>query len=146
MVIDSSAVLAILLDEPERRRFNIAIERDPFRLISAASVLKCALLLESQRGETAGRELDLLLNRAQVEIVPVDAGGAEQARATWRRFGRGRHPAALDVSDCISYGLSITSREPLLFKGTGFAQTRIRAVNTTIAPGDRDFLAADFFA
>ena len=96
MVLDSSAVLAILLDEPERPRFTLAIERDPRRLISAASLLESALVLEARLGESAGRELDLLLHRANVQIVAVDSDQVEIARSAWRRFGKGRHPAGLN--------------------------------------------------
>ena len=72
MVLDSSAVLAVLFDEPERRAFTPSIERDPRRLMSAANVLESALVAETRRGEPAGRELDLRLHRADVLLVPVD--------------------------------------------------------------------------
>jgi ribonuclease VapC len=129
MVIDTSAVLAILFDEPERRAFTLAIERDPRRLMSAGNLLESALVAESRRGEAAGRELDLLLHRASVQVVPVDAEQVELARSAWRRFGKGRHPAGLNCGDCFAYALAGTSGEPLLFKGTDFPRTDIAAVN-----------------
>jgi ribonuclease VapC len=125
MVLDSSAVIAILFDEPERRAFTLAIERDPRRLISASNLLECALLTEARRGEAAGRELDLLLHRADVHAVPVDAEQVELARSAWRRFGKGRHPAALNFGDCFAYALSAATGEPLLFKGEDFARTDV---------------------
>jgi ribonuclease VapC len=134
MVLDSSAVLAVLFDEPERRSFTQAIERDPRRMMSAANVLESALLVEARRGESAGRELDLLLHRASVQIVAVDADQIEVARAAWRRFGKGRHPAALNFGDCFAYALAASSGEPLLFKGRDFARTDLVAVQLT-APG-----------
>jgi ribonuclease VapC len=125
MVLDSSAIIAILFDEPERRMFTLAIERDPRRLISAGNLLECALLTEARKGEAAGRELDLLLHRAGVQTVPVDADQVELARSAWRRFGKGRHPAALNFGDCCAYALSATSGEALLFKGEDFARTDV---------------------
>ena len=128
MVLDSSAVLAVLFDEPERRAFTLSIERDPRRLMSAANVLESALVAEVRRGEPAGRELDLLLHRADVLLVPVDADQVELARSAWRRFGKGRHPAGLNFGDCFAYALAAASGEPLLFKGEDFARTDIAAV------------------
>jgi ribonuclease VapC len=125
MVLDSSAVVAILFDEPERHAFTRAIERDLRRLISAGNLLECALLVEARRGEAAGRELDLLLHRAVVQTVPVDADQIQLARSAWRRFGKGRHPAGLNFGDCFAYALSAASGEPLLFKGEDFARTDV---------------------
>jgi ribonuclease VapC len=131
MVLASSAVLAVLFDEPERRSFTRAIEHDPQRMMSAANVLESGLLVEARRGEAAGRELDLLLHRASVRIVPVDADQVEIARAAWRRFGKGRHPAALNFGDCFAYALAKSHDEPLLFKGGDFARTDLTAVEDT---------------
>jgi ribonuclease VapC len=128
MVIDSSALVAILFDEPERRAFTTAIERDQRRLISAANLLESALIAEARRGEAAGRELDLLLHRAAVETVAVDAEQVELARSAWRRYGKGRHPAGLNFGDCFAYALARSSAEPLLFKGEDFARTDVVAV------------------
>jgi ribonuclease VapC len=127
MVLDSSAVVAILFDEPQRSAFTRAIEREPRRLISAANMLESALIVEASRGETAGRELDLLLHRASVEVVPVDADQVETARAAWRRYGKGRHPAGLNFGDCFAYALATASGMPLLFKGEDFSRTDVQA-------------------
>lgn len=125
MVIDTSAVLAIFLDEPERRQFIDAILQAGRRQISAATVLETGIVLESKRGESAGREFDLFVVRANLEIVPVDAEQVEAARSAWRRFGKGRHGAALNFGDCFTYGLAKLSGEPVLAKGSDFASTDI---------------------
>ncbi len=127
MVLDTSAVVAILFDEPERRAFTEAIEAEPRRLISAASVLESALLVEARRGEMGGRELDLFIHRAGISTVPVDADQVEIARRAWRRYGKGRHRAALDFGDCFAYALAAASGEALLFKGEDFARTDLVA-------------------
>lgn len=123
MVLDASALLAILLDEPERRSFTTAIEAAPRRIISAASLLECALVVEARRGEPAGRELDLLIHRGGVAVVAVDADQVDVARSAWRRYGKGRHPAGLNFGDCFAYALASVTGEPLLFRGDDFAQT-----------------------
>jgi len=123
MVVDTSALAAILFDEPERRWFNERIEADPTRLISAATLLESGIVIEGRSGEAGGRELDLLVHRAGFEIVPVDADQVEIARAAYRRFGRGNHPAALNFGDCFAYALAKSTGEPLLFKGDDFART-----------------------
>jgi ribonuclease VapC len=125
VVIDTSALLAILLDEPERRDFVERIEADATRLISAATLLETALVIESRRGEAAGRELDLLIHRAQIRIVPSDAEQTEVARIAWRKYGKGRHVARLNYGDCFSYALAMVSGEPLLSKGEDFGQTDV---------------------
>ena len=127
MVIDTSALVAILLDEPERRAFNEKIEADPRRLLSAVTFVEAALVIEARVGEAGGRELDLFLHRAGVETVPVDADQAEIARRAFRRYGPGRHPAGLNFGDCFAYALVKTTGEPLLFKGDDFGRTDIVA-------------------
>jgi ribonuclease VapC len=128
MVLDSSAILAVLFDEPQRRAFTLSIERDPRRLMSAGNVLESAMVAEARRGESAGRELDLLLHRAEVDVVPVDSEQVQLARSAWRRYGKGRHPAGLNFGDCFAYALAATSGEPLLFAGEDFRRTDIAAV------------------
>ena len=120
MVLDTSAVVAILFDEPERRAFTEAIANDPVRVISAANLLEAAMLVEARRGEPAGRELDLLLHCAGVNTVAVDAEQVEMARRAWRRYGKGNDPAGLNFGDCFAYALARCRGEPLLFKGNDF--------------------------
>lgn len=93
--------------------------------MSAATILETGIVLESRLGDAAGREFDLFVIRAKLEIVPVDAEQAELARSAWRRYGKGRHPAALNYGDCFAYALSKWKGEPLLAKGTDFGSTDV---------------------
>ncbi len=127
MVIDTSAIVAIALDEPEAPEFERRIADASVRLISAATLLEAAMVIETRLGEAGGGELDLWLHKAGVEIVAVDAELADQARRAWRRFGKGRHPAGLNFGDCFSYALAALTQEPLLFKGRDFSKTDVRA-------------------
>jgi len=126
MVLDTSAVLAIFLAEPERQSFLQALAEADLRLISAASVLESAIVLEAKRGESAGREFDLFLHTADIHVVPVDSEQIDSARLAWRRYGKGRHRAALNFGDCLSYALAQTSGEPLLAKGNDFRRTDLK--------------------
>ena len=125
MVLDTSALLAILFDEPERRSFNEKIEADPVRLMSAATYVEAALVIESRFGEAGGREFDLFFHRTGTRIVPVDPDQAEIARTALRKFGRGKHPAGLNYGDAFAYALALTTGEPLLFKGSDFSLTDV---------------------
>lgn len=102
MVIDTSALIAYLEQEPEAPRIEAALLGASQLLISVASVVEVGIVVESRRGEPAGRELDLLLHRLGVKIVPMSEAHAELARSAWRRFGKGRHPAGLNFSDCFA--------------------------------------------
>ncbi len=126
MVIDTSALVAILFDEPDRRDFTQAIAAAPVRVVSAATLVEAGIVVEARIGDAGGRELDLLLHRADVEVLPVDEAHAELARSAWRRFGTGRHPAGLNYGDCFSYALAVQRDEPLLFKGDDFGATDVR--------------------
>jgi ribonuclease VapC len=126
MVIDSSAIFAIFFHEQDARTFRERIAVDPIRLISAATVVEAAMVIEARFGEAGGAELDLWLHKADVEIVAVTADHADQARRAWRRYGKGRHPAGLNFGDCFSYALAALTQEPLLFKGEDFSKTDIR--------------------
>ena len=125
MVIDTSALLVLLGNEAEAERFREALAADSVRLVSAATVLEATLVVESRWGDAGGRELDHLLVKADVEVVPVDLDQLATARDGWRRYGRGRHEAALNFGDCFSYALASTSGEPLLFTGTDFSRTDV---------------------
>jgi len=128
MVIDSSVLLAILFDEPGAADFELAIEKDPVRLVSAGSLLEAGLVVEARLAEAGARELDLLMYKARIEIVAVDEAQVEVGRRGFRRFGKGRHPAALNFGDCFAYALSKTSGEPLLFKGEDFSKSDVTPV------------------
>lgn len=129
MVIETSALVAMLTDEPEAQRFEAAVEADPVRLMSTASYLEAAIVVEQRFGEPGGRELDLWLHRAGVDLVGVDAEQADIARSAYRRFGKGRNRAGLNYGDCFAYALAKVSGEPLLYKGDDFAHTDIGAVD-----------------
>jgi ribonuclease VapC len=128
MVLDSSALLAILLNEPDAQPIRMAFDHDEVRLLSAATLLEVAIVIEARKGETGGRDLDLLISKSKTEIVPVDEHQADEARRAWRRFGRGHHAAGLNYGDLFAYALSRTSGEPLLFKGEDFARTDVARV------------------
>jgi ribonuclease VapC len=128
MVIETSALVAMLTDEPDAQRFEAAVEADPVRLMSTASYLEAAIVIEQRFGEPGGRELDLWLHRADVDLVSVDAEQAEVARSAYRRFGKGRNRAGLNYGDCFAYALAKVSGEPLLYKGDDFANTDIGVV------------------
>lgn len=125
MVIDTSAIASIFFGEPDRDRFLQAILASARRLISAATVVECGIVLEGRLGESGGGEFDLFLVRSQLEVVAVDLEQAELARMAWRKFGKGRHAAGLNFGDCFSYALAKSSGGPLLAKGTDFAATDI---------------------
>ena len=127
MIVDSSAVLAILFNEPDSRRHAEAImQASPCRM-SVANALEAAIVLESRGGFAAGRELDALLQKAKIELMPITVEQLEVARAAWRRYGKGNHPAALNFGDCFAYALAKSEGEPLLFKGEDFPRTDIEA-------------------
>ena len=125
MVLDSSAVLAILQNEPERRTFNEAIETAEMRTISTASFVESSMIIESRYGADGVRDLDLFIAKAQITLVPVDIEQAHIARQAFRQYGKGRHPAGLNFGDCFSYALARSRTEPLLFKGDDFTQCDI---------------------
>lgn len=117
MVIDTSAIVAIALNEADAAEFEQRIADDPIRLISTATVLEAASVLETRLGDAGGREFDLWLLKVGAEVVAVDAEQTDAARRAWRRYGKGRHPAALNYGDCFAYALALIRGEPLLFKG-----------------------------
>jgi ribonuclease VapC len=125
MVIDSSALLAILFGEREKRRFNEMIEADAVRMMSAASYLESAIMIDDRLGAEGARDFKLFLAEADIAIEPVTLEQAELARDAYRRFGKGNHVAALNFGDCFTYALAKATGEPLLFKGSDFSQTDI---------------------
>jgi ribonuclease VapC len=125
MVLDTSAIAAIFFLEPERDAFLEAIASAETRLISAATLLETGIVVEGRQGDAGGREFDLFVVRAGLEIIAVDAEQSELARLAWRKYGKGRHPAALNFCDCFSYALAKSTGEPLLAKGTDFTLTDV---------------------
>jgi ribonuclease VapC len=127
MVVDTSALVALLNMEPESARLAAALESDAVRLVSAATVVESSLVIESRYGSAGGRELDLLIAKAGLSVESVTREQADVAREAWRRYGKGRHSAGLNFGDCFSYSLAKVTGEPLLFKGNGFTHTDLSA-------------------
>ena len=130
MVIDTSVILAFLFLEPDWEQFSEAIQSDNIRLISAASVLEASLVTAARLGPDSLDELDLLLVRLGAQIVPFGTQELASARNALLKYGKGRHPAALNFGDCFSYALAATTGQPLLFKGNDFSQTDIETFRT----------------
>lgn len=122
IVVDTSALVAIVLGEPELERFSAILSRGP-AAASAAAVTEAAMVLHARQGADAVQDLRLLVTRADIDVRPVDAELAWAAHAAWERFGKGRHPAGLNFGDCFSYALARQLGVPLLFKGDDFSQT-----------------------
>lgn len=125
MVIDTSALVAILQDEPERRGFIEAIEASSVRLMSAATLVEISIVVECRYGAEGVRDLDLFVAAAAIEIAPVDQEQAGVARQAFARFGKGRHPAGLNYGDCFAYALATVTGEPLLYKRDDFSRTDV---------------------
>ena len=128
MIVDSSALLAVLYREPDAEHYETAIAATPDCRMSVANVLEASIILEGRGGTAAGHELDVFLKDAAIELVPVTVAHMEAARRAWRRFGKGNHPAALNFGDCFAYALADVMDEPLLFKGEDFARTDVETV------------------
>lgn len=110
----------------------MAIGRDQICLISAASILESAIVLEARRGAGGGRILDDFLAELPIEVMPVDLDQLDWARRAFETYGRGRHPAKLNFGDCFSYALAKTTGESLLYKGADFAQTDLKSAGILI--------------
>ena len=123
MVIDSSALCAILLKEPERDAFVAALALAEVRLVGVPNALEAAIVLLARKGPAGVRELDLLMHSAQVDLVPFNGDHLVLAREAYERYGKGRHAAQLNFGDCCAYATARLAGEPLLFKGDDFTQT-----------------------
>jgi ribonuclease VapC len=129
MVIDSSALLAILLKEPEKDRFVEAIALAPTRQVSAGTWFETGILAQSRQGDVGTEDIDRFIEGTRIRIVPFDLEQAQIAREAYRQFGKGNHRAGLNFGDCFAYALAKANDETLLFKGADFARTDIeRAV------------------
>lgn len=127
MIVDSSALLAILQDEPERRAMIEALESADRRCLSVVNLVEASIVIETRRGPTAARLLDTLVERAGIEVIGVDLEQGELARRAFARYGKGRHAAGLNFGDCFAYALAQAFGESLLFKGNDFSQTDVVA-------------------
>jgi ribonuclease VapC len=129
MVVDTSALLAILNDEPERRAFNEAIEAAESVSLSAATLVETSIVIEARFGAEGVRDLDHFLSLAAIKVREVDADQAYVARRAFTEFGKGRHSAGLNYGDCFSYALAKVRGERLLFKGNDFSKTDIESAS-----------------
>lgn len=128
MILDTSAIVAILHDEPDGPTMQDALVGSDATAVSAATLVELGMVMEGRRGPTEiWTRVEELLHDAEVEIVPFTAEHAALAREGWRRYGKGRHPAGLNLGDCFAYALAKSRNEPLLFKGDDFAQTDVKA-------------------
>ncbi len=135
MIIDTSAVLAILFGEADAVRYEDTIAAAWPRRMSAVALLEVAMVVEGRGGAAAGQVLDTFLEKASVEFVAVTAEHAVAARRAWQRFGKGNHPAALNFGDCFAYALAELTGEPLLFKGSDFARTDVTSALPPLGEG-----------
>jgi ribonuclease VapC len=128
MVIDSSAIIAILQNEPGAEKLIDALLDAAVRRVSAANLLEAAIVMQARYGDAGEREVDVLLQRLGIDVVPVTPQHAEIARSAYRRYGKGRHPAGLNFGDCFAYALSKAMGESLLFVSEDFGRTDVQRV------------------
>lgn len=129
MVIDTSAVIAILQKEDEAQRFAELIAADRYRLMSAVSYLESAIVIGSRYGATGREQLDALIQAHEIAIIPFSQTQSEAAKTAYFTYGKGHHPAKLNMGDCCSYALAKVTGQPLLFKGNDFSQTDLSSAN-----------------
>lgn len=127
MIVDASALLAILLDEPEAAPFIRAIDAAASPTMSAVNWLEAAIRIDAGGDLVAVQEFEAFLQAARIEVVPVSVSQARGARLAYARYGKGRHPAGLNFGDCFAYALAKEAGQPLLFKGQDFSRTDIAA-------------------
>lgn len=125
MIVDSSALIAILQKEPEALRLTTAIATSPVCRLPASCLLEASIIMLSRRDVDGPRDLDLFVARRRMEISPFTESQAVLAREAFKHFGKGRHPAQLNFGDCMAYALAKETGDELLFKGADFALTDI---------------------
>jgi ribonuclease VapC len=125
MIIDTSALVAVLDQEPEAPRIVRTLASAPERILSVANLVEVGIVMQARRGDDGARDLDLLLAKLRVDIAAVTANQADIARKAFRRYGRGRYAANLNFGDCFAYALAKDTSAPLLFKGDDFGQTDV---------------------
>jgi len=127
VILDSSAIVAILFGEAEAPRFAAAMRNADELVMAAPNLVETAFVSEGRVGAEMGQRLDELIKASGVQIIPFTAEHAALARDAWRRYGRGRHPAGLNLGDCFAYALAKARNQPLLYKGDDFAHTDVKA-------------------
>jgi ribonuclease VapC len=126
MIVDTSAILAVLFAEPDAERFARSISDEPICRMSVATFVEISIVVETQAGDAGSRQWDQFFRRAGITLEPVTEEQAYAARQAWSDFGKGRSRAKLNFGDCFSYALAKTLGEPLLFKGDDFSQTDVK--------------------
>lgn len=126
MIVDTSALVAVVKGEPEAAIYLTRLLDQPVK-VSAVTAFEFGMVVDGWKDEQSSRDADLLLLSIEAEIVVVDEGLAQAARAAYRRFGKGNHPARLNFGDCFAYALARETGEPLLFKGDDFGRTDVRS-------------------
>lgn len=130
MVLDTSALVAILLAEPEATAMLRAVARDDVRLVGAPTLVEAAAVMHARKGSGGGVALDALLERMSIRVVEMSVAAARLARLAYVRYGKGvGDPGVLNYGDCLAYGVTMAEREPLLFKGDDFRQTDVEVVS-----------------
>ena len=127
MIVDTSALMAIILGEPDAERVLARMTDVGELAVSAASRVEAAIVAEAKGGPEAAEDLQALLADLECPVLPFDEEQAVVAAQAWHRFGKGRHPAGLNLGDCYAYAAAKVSGRPLLFKGQDFAQTDVAA-------------------
>jgi ribonuclease VapC len=125
MIVDSSAVIAVLRDEPEASALAGAMDRAPACRISAVGYVEAAVVIDASRSPISSRRFDDFFREIEIQIESVTPEQARIAREAYRDFGKGSHPAGLNFGDCFAYALAKVAREPLLFKGDDFRLTDV---------------------
>jgi ribonuclease VapC len=125
MVLDTSAIIAILRDEPDAGVYREAIERAEDLRIGAPTLVECEIVARQALGDDGSTDLDNFIAALDVRVEPFGQREANYARYAYRHFGKGRHPAGLNFGDCLTYATAVAQNEPLLFKGDDFARTNI---------------------
>lgn len=129
MVLDTSAVIAILQNEPDSDALVAAMANADIIRISAASIVDAGIIIHARFGDAGEMELDQFIHRLGISVIPVTPEQADIARTAYRKFGKGQDPAGLNFGDCFSYALSTSLHEPLLFTGNDFSKTDLQVVD-----------------
>lgn len=127
MIVDASAVLAVLFDEPEKAEFRDLLLMTPELAMSPVNYLEASIRADDRKHPAKGLQLDALLDGFGIQIVAITEDQAKHAREAYRQFGKGNHPAKLNLGDCFAYALAKARGEPLLFKGDDFRRTDVEA-------------------
>ena len=136
VVIDTSAAVAVLLSEPSAKAILAVVDGADPRLMSAATLVEVGVVMEARLGPAGEAIVDRFVRDGGIDVVSFDRTQADRALEGWRRFGKGRHPAALNLGDCFSYGLAVAAGEPLLCVGDDFTRTDVTVVELSTDSAD----------